>query len=498
MAYCEHCGGEIKHLAEGTSEPLTLDLGTNPEIVPDIRNKERDLSEIKNMSPEQVSAQSLGLDTPAPQSEAPVQDMDQSSPAQAAMPEPHMPQERSPQEAQASIPIQELIQHMPETHKEAVTQESIKEDQAWANDLKNGHIKPETYKDIFAKKDTLGKIGTIFGLLIGGAGAGLTHQPNALLEMMNKEIDKDMEAQKQSKTNAFNTNTLNQHQQFQNAQIMQMQKEGKLTEAQAKGAILDNSIKSQFNDRMKKNRAVLQHLTENASKLPPGSPQKQQADNALAMMYQTINNENYDLSSRAGAASALANFGNQGGSGNEQAFQQQNSMLRMSGNEALAKNSEAKHIPGFAGKASIDPTPSDRNELVGHQKLDAGLNNLLSFAKNHTTLIPGTPEYNQGQVLARKLQADVREGILGTVYREGEQPLLDKFVNSNPAGIEKWWKTIPQLQTLKDVNNKDMNIKLRALGLPAQKSSLPQKSDGSLVSKRGRPMVERNGKLYYK
>jgi hypothetical protein len=64
------------------------------------------------------------------------------------------------------------------------------------NDLATNRIQPKTMHDLFADKGVLGKIGTLFGLLIGGAGAGLTHGPNVVLEMMNKEIDRDLQAQK--------------------------------------------------------------------------------------------------------------------------------------------------------------------------------------------------------------------------------------------------------------------------------------------------------------
>lgn len=68
-------------------------------------------------------------------------------------------------------------------------------------DLSAGHIKPETYQDLFNKKDTLGKATTIFGLILSGAGSGLTHQPNVLLDMMNKEIERDLEGQKANQEN---------------------------------------------------------------------------------------------------------------------------------------------------------------------------------------------------------------------------------------------------------------------------------------------------------
>ncbi len=78
------------------------------------------------------------------------------------------------------------------------------ENMAFADDLHNGRIEPKTYHDLFAKKDTLGKIGTLFGLLVSGAGSGLTHQSNAVLDMMNKEIERDLEAQKTNQGNKQN------------------------------------------------------------------------------------------------------------------------------------------------------------------------------------------------------------------------------------------------------------------------------------------------------
>lgn len=75
------------------------------------------------------------------------------------------------------------------------------DDKALENDYNNGVIQPESYHHLFAKKDTMGKLGTLFGLLVGGAGSGLTHQPNVVLGMMNNEIERDLQAQKQNLAN---------------------------------------------------------------------------------------------------------------------------------------------------------------------------------------------------------------------------------------------------------------------------------------------------------
>ena len=48
----------------------------------------------------------------------------------------------------------------------------LPETQAFKSDVDNGHIQPKTYADLFHDKGVLGKLGTIFGLMIGGAEQG--------------------------------------------------------------------------------------------------------------------------------------------------------------------------------------------------------------------------------------------------------------------------------------------------------------------------------------
>lgn len=75
-------------------------------------------------------------------------------------------------------------------------------------DYSNGHIEPKTAAQLFADQKLPAKIGTIFGLLLGGAGSGLTHQPNVVMGMINQQIENDFEAQKQNEANKRNWYTL--------------------------------------------------------------------------------------------------------------------------------------------------------------------------------------------------------------------------------------------------------------------------------------------------
>lgn len=75
-------------------------------------------------------------------------------------------------------------------------------------DLANKQVTPKTMWDLWKDKSVPGKIATIFGLMMSGAGSGLAHQQNAALEMMNKIVDRDLEAQKVNKEGARNFLTM--------------------------------------------------------------------------------------------------------------------------------------------------------------------------------------------------------------------------------------------------------------------------------------------------
>lgn len=100
-----------------------------------------------------------------------------------------------------------------------------------ADEFARGTIHPKTMADLFAEKSTLGKIGTVFGLMIGGAGSGLLRHPNALLEIMQKELDRDLDAQKNSNANAQNWLRLSQEYDYQKAQREKLAADTALAEA---------------------------------------------------------------------------------------------------------------------------------------------------------------------------------------------------------------------------------------------------------------------------
>lgn len=105
------------------------------------------------------------------------------------------------------------------TPHEAAKQEFSDQSAHFDNDVMQGHITPKTYQSLFNNESTPGKIGTLFGLLASGLGSGLAHQQNAVLGMMDQEIQRDLDAQKSSASNVQNYYRLNLQNELQKAQV---------------------------------------------------------------------------------------------------------------------------------------------------------------------------------------------------------------------------------------------------------------------------------------
>lgn len=347
--------------------------------------------------------------------------------------------------------FQNTRQDVFEQHAAEFGQEAAMFDQ----DMRSGHITPKTIQSLYDDQNVVGKIGTLFGLLVSGAGSGLAHQPNMVLEMMNKEIDRDLDAQKQSKTNAQNFMRLNMENELNKSNVS-------LNQAQRMGILADIQLKA---DTHAKNQAILGALgimRNTTDKLPPG-PQKSQAMQTYAGVEQ--------------AATAQILHNNQ-----EAAFraQQMNlrklEMLGVSGSGSMASANEERHVPGI-GDSSIPVPGNVREELVSHQKLQDAAEDLFDYTKNHTTLIPGTPAYNVGEEKAETLRQMIREGMLGTVFRESEKPLLEKFVPNNPGGFLKAFQAQPKIKALLESNILQGNALKSAYGLPTEQTKKSKKED---------------------
>ncbi len=163
--------------------------------------------------------------------------------------------------------------------------QAFAENMAFSDDLSTGKIAPKTYADLmWNNRSTLGKIGSIFGLILSGAGSALANQPNAAMEMMNNEINRDLEAQKanaQSKTNWYKA-ALDHETNLSNIDLnasvaaahrvgaWNSESEAKMKEYRNNTIIPLNKAKAEVDAKNNMMSAYIQYQQDNINRMAPG------------------------------------------------------------------------------------------------------------------------------------------------------------------------------------------------------------------------------------
>lgn len=381
---------------------------------------------------------------------------------------PQVPAPQPQAQAQAPQPPPDSLAGRYKANMDFLTQH----DKAFLDDHAAGHIKPETISSMYGKQDTVGKIGTVFGLLLSGIGSGLTKQPNAMLQQINNEINNDIEAQKKSAENAQNLLKINQ--------------QGLINEATAEDTMQSINAKAQALTWAQMAYGAFDAMAKDVAATPEGTPLRAQKEQALALMGSAMQAEKASVFSKAAAANAQAKmfFGDnsQGHTDPEQAFQQHIRGLKALGpqGEARAKDMEEKHLPGFQGSASI-PIPKDVRDRVSAQVLyDKKAKEYVDYAKQHSmnwaNLNPSQrlAISNRGATMAADLQSLYRKKIEGGVYKEGEQHFIEGIIPSQPAKWSASFNAIPKVEQTIHNNTDEMQNIAKSYGFPGQAASSAQ------------------------
>lgn len=187
-----------------------------------------------------------------------------------------------------SISLDQPIQDSPEAREAYLHNEQT----AMAHDLAAGHIKPETYGDYFAnKKGPLAKIGTIFALMLGGAGAGLTHTSNIAMDMIDNEIKRDLEAQQHSAENSQNFLKINQANDLNQQQLRKMN--------------ADTNVMNQAMSYGQMANVSFANLVNQMNKLPVGSQKRVQMQQGLQAIMPYFGNKVNDAFKAASVYSGV-------------------------------------------------------------------------------------------------------------------------------------------------------------------------------------------------
>lgn len=215
------------------------------------------------------------------------------TPAEEAAPEEaptvapeEQPTAASPAPTVAPAPVEQAPVEPIAVTPEDKAQKMLKEQLDVGNDMRAGAIHPKTYHDLMADKSTLGKIGTIFGLMLSGAGAGLTNQPNALLGMMDKEIERDLESQKLRQTAKQNWYQAALAYQRQQPEVQAAYAKASAAQSDAARRAYENKLAgiddvvatADASNHMRS--AAVQEMQNSIDKMPPG-PQKDNAQSFL-------------------------------------------------------------------------------------------------------------------------------------------------------------------------------------------------------------------------
>jgi hypothetical protein len=335
------------------------------------------------------------------------------------------------------------------------------ERQALMQDIKDNHVSVEKFWT--GDKDGNGshsKIMTGIGMIL--AGFNPTNSPNAAIQFLNKQMDMNLEAQKQN---------LNSRQNLLSANLRQF---GNLKDATDMTRLMQADM---VTNQLKQAAAT--------ASSPMAKAAAMQAAGQLAQQYAPIA-QNFALR----RAMINASQGMEGNPGNTAAAEQMIAYARLT-NPEMAKEMETRLVPGV-GMAKIPVPEKVRDEIRAHEVLQTQSQDLLNYSKKHTNLVPGTAEYNTGVQKAMILQQHIREGLLGTVFRESEKPLLEKFVDENPAGALKTFSTQPKIKTIIESNRMQLNMLKQNYGLPVQQPPPAEPvrgADGRMYIQKGNFMV---------
>lgn len=388
-------------------------------------------------------------------------------------------------------------------------------------DYGSGQIQPKTLADLWSKKEdgtdrgTLSKIGMFFSMLASGMGSGLTHQPNMLLQAMQKQIDNDLAAQQNTKTNEFNAwNAANQHvQTLSSVNLQNLQ--AQLEQAKAKNLPIEaQKIQSEIDLNKKRGGlvateqarqalvlGVLGHTLGQVNKMPPGTMKTQ------AMAAHQLLNQASDA--------YISQKNQQAGQQMESDFRRQQMALSMiPETQGLAQYQAQTHVP-FVGDTSVPLPQNIREQINAQQILDNKGQDLLSFIDQHKGLDLNRWNPQDRAVAAQKveeLKNFYNDSIGGGALTQGRLGWYDEQFGGdkkNPLDI------LPQMlgQTAKfkemvNSNRARMNQTLRSYGAPIPESATQQSSselektasnEGTeITTKSGKRAVWRNGQLFYK
>lgn len=240
-----------------------------------------------------------------------------------------------------------------------------------------GHIKPKTYSDLFQDKNTFQKLSGLFGIIAGGMGSGLTHQPNVALQMMDKVIANDLDAQKANVTNKQNMWNSTYTHMLQEAQSRGLDANSQLVQQEA--AEKANTLSNMYT-----NQGFLGQMASKVANMPEGQG-KEGAKKALYFTAQGVDMKHATLADQLAARMIMLDKSGKGWNALQGQQQSQQRAPQMRQGPSASKSSvpsqpQGKKYqilgPGAEGKYEdimndLDPLWSKNKDAVNQQYTQA-------------------------------------------------------------------------------------------------------------------------------
>jgi hypothetical protein len=296
------------------------------------------------------------------------------------------------------------------------------------HDWQQGHIDPEHY---IKNMSTGHKIMTGIGLILGGMGSGLTHQPNLAFEFLNNQINRDVEAQRTDMANKSNLFTANLNR---------------------TGDLINATNMTRMN--------ALDLNSMHIKQLAAGMQDPVQKANALGIAGK-LDQEASQVQQGIATRQALMQASGQGG---EQAFQARNKILRVMGQDKFADQEEKKHVPGV-GNASREVPGDVLSQINSRDSLDSALKDLMNFSNQHSgTINPSIMA--QGNAKAALVQDMARRASNAGVFKESEKDFMNSFIGQNPTQLFAKFRSGKGYQEAARSNQLELNSLKQTYGLP--------------------------------
>lgn len=343
------------------------------------------------------------------------------------------------------------------------------ERQAHMQDIQEGMINPDKYWTGDSKTGEGGHSKVMSGIGMILAGFNPTTAPNAAVNFLKYQMDKNIEAQKQN---------LGAKQNLLTANLRQF---GNLRDATDMTRIMQNDV------------AV--HYLQAAANKAQGGPNglaAAAANKAIGPLQRESAQAHLQMALRQ-SMMKLSQGGQNGDPSNTAPAEQMVNMLNQY-NPEMAKNLRERIVPGV-GVSPDQPIPQDvRNQMIQRKNFDNMLQRYHAFAQQHSgSFNPSTVA--EGKALAAELQGAYRNASNGGVFKEGEQKFIEKLIPDDPTQLLANFRTNPKIKELVTSNQAQLDQLKQGYGMPVQHQA-PQSQipDGSRGTYKGTQVIRQNGK----